>query len=121
MPHFLPGPLCGSRLGAHWIDDGTLGLQRSCLPGVLGQRPELNGPFDQIFHVIDQQSGRPIANTPYRITLESGRVFLGATDALGRTEKVGADRAQTATLEIPYDGNSSSTADTGQQYRTCSR
>jgi hypothetical protein len=121
MPHPLPGSLCGSRLGADWTSDGTLGLQRTRAPGVLGQQPALNGPFDQVFQALDQRTGQPIANTPYRITLESGRVFLGVTDDQGRTQKVGADRAQTATLEIPYDGNSPSTPDTGKQYHTCSR
>jgi len=121
MPYALPGSLCGSRLGDAWVDDGTLGLQRGRTPGVLGAQPALRGPFDQVFQALDQQTGLPLADTPYRITLESGRVFLGVTDSQGRTQRVGADRAQTATLEIPYDGDSSSDADPGQQYHTCSR
>jgi hypothetical protein len=121
MPNFMQSPVCSSRLGSDWIDDGTMVRQRSSGPGVSGSVPALYGPFDQHFRVLDSRTGQPIANTPYRIRLSSGREFLGVTDMFGHTQKVGADRVTTATLEIPYHGNSTSSADTGKQYDTCCR
>ena len=116
-----PGVLCSARLGTHWIDHGTLHRSRSSEPGPQGLIAALSGPFDQVFQALATGTGKPIANTPYRITLESGRVFLGITDGLGRTARVGADRAQRATLEIPYHGDNPGPADTRKRYDACSR
>lgn len=121
MQNQLSGPLCASRVGTNWIDDGTMGRQRSGEPGVCGHVSALHGPFDQHFQVLDCRTGRPIANTPYRIRLASDREFRGITDKLGYTRKVGADRVQTITLEIPYHGNSTSSVNPGKQYDACSR
>jgi len=121
VAHRLPGPLCSSRLGPDWIDDGTMVRQRTDAPGVLGRVPALCGPFDQHFLVLDSRTGRPIANTPYRIRLSSGREFRGVTNMFGRTLIVGSSHFETATLEIPYRGNSTSSVNAGDQHHTCSR
>jgi hypothetical protein len=121
MPNRLQGPVCSSRFGTDWIDDGTMVRQRNSAPGVLGRVTALYGPFDQHFRVLDSRTGQPMANTPYRIRLSSGREFRGVTDLFGQTRKVGADQVTTATLEIPYHGNSSSSVDPGKQYDTCCR
>jgi len=121
MPSRMPGVLCSSKLGLQWIDQGTMHRSRASEPGIQGRVPALYGPFDQVFQALDIVTRTPIAHTPYRITLDSGRTFLGVTDARGCTARVGADRAQRATLEIPYDGDSPGTADTGVRHYTCSR
>jgi hypothetical protein len=46
--------------------------------------PAMHGPFDQYFRVLDFRSGRPIANTPYRVRLSGGPELLGVTDHLAR-------------------------------------
>jgi hypothetical protein len=47
---------------------------------------------------------------PYKITLATGQVFEGETDDSGHTEKVFSTQAQTATIEVPYYGNTHDTA-----------
>lgn len=121
MPTGQRNVLCCSHLGADWIDKGTMSLTRSSASGVCGLVPALHGPFDQQFKVLDSTTGRPVANTPYRIRLEDGTQFFGRTDFFGLTHRVGANRAQMATLEIPYHGNSPGTADSGEQSSPCSR
>jgi hypothetical protein len=111
MPNRLPGPLCTSRLGTEWNNDATMGRQRTSAPLVLGHGSALFDPFDQHFRVIDFRSGQPITNTPYRIWLSDGKEFRGLTDVFAHTVIVGADRVQTAKLEIPYHGNNSSSVD----------
>jgi hypothetical protein len=121
MPNRMQGPLCSSRLGTDWVDDGTMVRQRSNYPGVLGSASERCEPFDQHFRVLNSRTRQPIANTPYRIRLSNGREFLGVTDMFGHTQKVGAEQVATAILEIPYHGNSRSSVDAGKQYDTCCR
>lgn len=121
MPTRQPGILCCSRLGADWNDNGTLSRERSSPPGTCGLMPALHGLFDQQFKVLDSMTGRPIANTPYRIYLQDGQQFFGTTDIFGFTRKVGANQVQMATLEIPYHGNSTGIVDAGGQPGACSR
>ena len=121
MPTRQPGVLCSSNLGDDWIDIGTMSRTLSGSPGVCGLVPALHGLFDQQFKVLDSLTGRAVANTPYRIRLENGEQFSGMTDMFGLTQRVGANRAQMATLEIPYHGNSTSTIDSSEQPSTCSR
>ena len=35
-----PGPICSARLGADWIDQGTMCLTRSSPPGPIGVRDD---------------------------------------------------------------------------------
>lgn len=65
--------------------------------------------FDR-YVVLKDKSGSPHKNMPYRISLDTGQVFEGVTDDAGRTEKVFSTRAQTATIEVPYYGNTDDTA-----------
>lgn len=58
--------------------------------------------FDLFFLVKNEKSDAPSVDTPYKITLEDGREFVGVTDKAGHTEKVVSDFAQKATIEVPY-------------------
>ncbi|WAC71252.1 hypothetical protein OU995_16840 [Roseateles sp. SL47] len=69
-------------------------------------------PFDMVFKVLDEQSGKPLTGVPYRITLDNGRMFFGTTDTLGNTVKVSATYAAQANIEAPYyeEGSGSGTS-----------
>lgn len=74
-----------------------------------GSLAEFGYKFDR-YVVLRDKSGSPHKNMPYRITLETGQVFEGVTDEAGHTEKVFSTTAQTATIEVPYYGNTHDTA-----------
>jgi type VI secretion system secreted protein VgrG len=44
--------------------------------------------FKERLRAIDQVSGKPIKNIPYKILLEDGTVFFGLTDNDGKTEQI---------------------------------
>ena len=71
------------------------------------------------FLVRDQATGAPVAGVPYRLTLESGKALEGVTSATGLTQTISADSALTATLEVPYYGDSSDNVDAGIGHDTC--
>ncbi|MBV8046197.1 MAG: PAAR domain-containing protein, partial [Paludibacterium sp.] len=58
--------------------------------------------YDMHFQLQSEQSGRPMANVPYKLTLVDGTEILGHTDSHGRTEKISADHPALATLIAPY-------------------
>lgn len=76
--------------------------------------------FDQHFVVRDRATGKPLANIPYRISLTNGHSITGKTDSGGLTSKIGADMPLTATLEVPYYGDSGSATDTDRGRDACS-
>ena len=78
-----------------------------------------SGTFDQVFHVTDDK-GQDLANQPYRITLNDGRIYTGTTDAQGRTQKIFSDTAQQATLAVPFYGDSHSTSHIDNGHGACS-
>lgn len=67
-------------------------------------------PYDIVFEVKEEQTGRPMADVPYRVVLDSGAVFDGRTDAQGRTSAVHSDSPEFATLKVPYYGDDSTAA-----------
>jgi uncharacterized Zn-binding protein involved in type VI secretion len=75
--------------------------------------------FDLHFLVKDEKSGSPMANVPYRLTLETGSEVIGVTDSKGLTKTIDADSAVIAKLEVPYYGDSSSSAHTNNEYSAC--
>jgi uncharacterized Zn-binding protein involved in type VI secretion len=75
--------------------------------------------YDQHFLVKDEKTGKPLPNVPYKLTLETGREIKGTTDQNGLTEKIGADSELTAKLEVPYYGNSTSSANTHHKHDAC--
>ena len=52
-----------------------------------------------------EKTGKPMVNTPYKITLDNGREFTGKTDEKGLTQKVSADYPAQATLIAPHHNN----------------
>jgi uncharacterized Zn-binding protein involved in type VI secretion len=60
------------------------------------------------FLVEDESTGRPLANIPYKITLENGKSVEGKTDERGLTEKISDTSSTIASLEAPYYGNTNS-------------
>ena len=47
-----------------------------------------NASYSGAFRAIDESSGKPVADLPYRIELSDGRVLRGKTDADGYTQRV---------------------------------
>lgn len=86
-------------------------------PPVQGD-PHADHKYDRAFRVQDESTGKALANTRYRITLDDGTELVGTTDAGGMTEKVCSDHPQNATIEVPfYDHDSTSHAD--HEHCTC--
>lgn len=63
---------------------------------------------DMHFLVQDEETGAPLANVPYKLTLVGGTSITGTTDGNGMTEKVSSNTTQIAQIEVPYHGDSSS-------------
>ncbi len=74
--------------------------------------------FDRVV-VLQDKSGNPLKNLPYKITLETGQVFEGVTDEVGQTEKVCSTQAHTATIEAPYYGSTNHSAHATLGSDTC--
>lgn len=64
--------------------------------------------YDLAFRVQDESTGKALAYTRYRITLDDGTELIGTTDAGGMTEKACSDHPQNATIEVPYYDHDSS-------------
>lgn len=56
--------------------------------------------YDQHFLLKDERTGHPLKNTPYKIVTDDGEEIEGRTDEHGHTEKVYADSAVTATIDV---------------------
>lgn len=76
-------------------------------------------PFDLQFQIKGETSGNPMANMPYRITLENGKEFTGITDADGLTQRVTDAESVIAKIEVPYDGNSTVQTDSNFGHDAC--
>jgi uncharacterized Zn-binding protein involved in type VI secretion len=57
-------------------------------------------PHDEQFTLRDSGTGKPLTGVRYRITLHSGEIMAGVTDAAGRTQRVTSKGAEGLTLEI---------------------
>jgi uncharacterized Zn-binding protein involved in type VI secretion len=56
--------------------------------------------YDQHFLLINDQTGEPLEHARYRVTLSDGRSFNGVSNEAGLTEKVSADSALVADIEV---------------------
>lgn len=74
--------------------------------------------FDRVL-VLQDSAGNRLANVPYKISLETGQVFEGVTDAAGQTEKIHSTQPHSATIEAPYYGNTHHTAHAAHGSDTC--
>ena len=75
--------------------------------------------YDLHFLVQDEKTGKPLADIPYRLTLETGREIRGVTDQQGLTETIDADSALIAKLEVPYYGDSTSGSHAHHEHDAC--
>jgi hypothetical protein len=78
----------------------------------------VNSRYDLFFHAKHERTGEDLCHVRYQITLEDGRQFIGVTDEKGHTQKVSADTALIAKIEIPYYDNSA--AHTSSEPEPCS-
>jgi len=78
-------------------------IQNAATPANIGER------FDLHFQIRGDKTDKPIANIPYKISLEDGQEIVGTTDANGFTQLVSNDVELIAKIEAPYYGNSSTT------------
>jgi uncharacterized Zn-binding protein involved in type VI secretion len=74
---------------------------------------------DMHFLVKDEVTGSAVADMPYRLTLDDGTSVTGKTDGNGLTQKISSSSVQTARIEVPYYGDSTSTIDTDCGYDAC--
>jgi uncharacterized Zn-binding protein involved in type VI secretion len=74
---------------------------------------------DMHFLVKDEETGEPLSNVPYKLTLAGGRSVTGRTDAQGLTEKISSTTSQIAKIEVPYYGDSSSDSHSNFGYDAC--
>ncbi len=74
--------------------------------------------YDLAFRVQDESTGKALAYTRYRITLDDGTELIGTTDAGGMTEKACSDHPQNATIEVPYYDHDS-TPHTDHEHYAC--
>ena len=100
---------------------GGIGAARASSPGPpLAMASQLQSTsYDLHFLVKDEKSGSPMANVPYRLTLETGQEITGVTDQQGLTGTIGADSALTAKLEVLYYGDSSSDSYAHDEHGAC--
>ena len=100
---------------------GRMGTARASSPvPPLAMASQLESTsYDLHFLVKDEKSGNPLANVPYRLTLETGQEITGVTDPQGLTKTIGADSALTAKLEVPYYGHSSSDSYAHDEHGAC--
>lgn len=75
--------------------------------------------YDQHFLELDQKTGKPLSNIPYRLTLETGLTIEGLTNHDGLTETISSSSKLIADLEIPYYGNSTNTIDSNSGQDAC--
>jgi uncharacterized Zn-binding protein involved in type VI secretion len=75
--------------------------------------------YDLQFQLNGKDGGQPMANVPYKITLENGEEITGITDVNGLTQLVSNNSAIMAKLEAPYYGNSRKQINTGIGQDTC--
>jgi uncharacterized Zn-binding protein involved in type VI secretion len=74
--------------------------------------------YDLAFRVQDGSTGKALAHTRYRITLDDSTELVSTTDADGMTEKVCSNHPQNATLEVPFYDHESSTH-TDNEHSAC--
>jgi hypothetical protein len=74
--------------------------------------------YDLVFAVRDA-GGRPAADVPYRVTLDTGRSVEGRTDRAGRTSIVHSNQPEHATIIVPFYGNIQTTTDANVEPDAC--
>ena len=80
---------------AHSLDSGA--SSPAALPKLADSRAKL---FDQHFVLKDDETGKLLANYPYKIHRADGSIETGTSDEKGQTHKVGAAEAEKITIEL---------------------
>ncbi len=93
---------------------GAAGLLTRLLPP-----DDADVTHDMHFLVKDDETGQPLSNVPYKLTLVGGRSVTGRTDAQGLTEKISSTSSQIAKIEVPYYGDSTSATYSNNGYDAC--
>ncbi|WP_244986158.1 PAAR domain-containing protein [Chromobacterium violaceum] len=75
--------------------------------------------FDMHFLIQGDQSGKPLANIPYKLSLEDGTEVVGRTDEQGFTQKISASHPAIATIIAPYYEHNHDTEDTDTDDGCC--
>jgi type VI secretion system secreted protein VgrG len=83
---------------AHSLDSGASAA--AALPKLADSRVKL---FDEAFVLVNEKTGKPIANFPYRIKRADGTFETGVTDDKGRTHLVSTTEIETLTIEVDKD------------------
>ncbi len=86
-------------------------------PVYVPQRESPPERYDLFFHAKHERTGKDLCHVRYKISLEDGRQFIGLTDENGYTQKVSANTAQIARIELPYYDDS--TTDTSSEPEPC--
>jgi len=68
--------------------------------GIVPPEQEHGQAYDEYFIVVDEQTGAPVRDRFYRITLDSGETISGRTDDEGRTRYATSDRRRALTIEV---------------------
>jgi type VI secretion system secreted protein VgrG len=84
----------------------------------LEKLPDTRVPlFEEQFQALDQTSGKPLTNMPYRIVLGDGTTLHGYTDAEGKTQRVAT--ADPQKLQLFWDAQPPSEAALDDQAEGC--
>ncbi|WP_080964035.1 PAAR domain-containing protein [Chromobacterium subtsugae] len=75
--------------------------------------------FDMHFLIQGDQTGKPLANIPYKLSLEDGTEIIGRTDENGFTQKISAAHPAIATITAPYHEHEHHTEDSDADYGCC--
>lgn len=105
-PPVFHAPVHGMRMT--FTDEEIARMNASRAPAYTPQREPARKHYDLFFHAKHERTGEDLCHVRYKITLEDGRQFIGVTDEKGYTQKVSADTALIAKIEIPYHDNSTS-------------
>ena len=106
-----------------------VGLAMSTLPTALGALRESKAKpiagdthadhtYDLAFRVQVESTGKVLAHTRYRITLDDGSELVGITGADGMTERICSHHPQNATIEVPFYDHDSA-PDTYHEHCAC--
>jgi type VI secretion system secreted protein VgrG len=56
--------------------------------------------YDQHFELVDEETGKPLANVKYRLTASTGEILEGISDKNGFTEKIATQGEADITVEL---------------------
>ncbi|XIY72934.1 type VI secretion system Vgr family protein [Escherichia coli] len=100
------------RLDACGIEAGTPG-EYNVKAGYYGRKPKAkltpelmafpvikSEDFNQIFILLDENTGQPLINWPYELELESGLKMSGITDENGNTELISSDKEEVVNISV---------------------